>query len=122
MALPSWLVIHHQDYESASVLVLCRVAGGYASKQRAVHDKLSLLRSWYAWREWTNKEKRLQYVGLRLQQWYIRRWLLGRAWDRWLGQARLQYRTLVAERAEKQQKADAAALHAIHAQETGALR
>lgn len=42
--------------------------------------------------------------------------------DRWLGQARLQYRTLVAERAEKQQKADAAALHAIHAQEAGGLR
>lgn len=28
----------------------------------------------------------------------------------------------MAERAEKQQKADAAALHAIHAQEAGALR
>jgi hypothetical protein len=70
------------DRQSIGGLVLCRVAGGYAAKQRAVHDKLSLLRSLYAWREWTNKEKRLQYVGLRLQQWYVRRWLLGRAWDR----------------------------------------
>lgn len=41
---------------------------------------------------------------------------------RWLGQARLQYRTLVAERAEKQQKADAAVLHAIHAKEAAELR
>jgi hypothetical protein len=98
------------------------VAGGYAAKQRAVYDKLNLLRSFYVWREWAHKERRLQYLGVRLQQWYVRRWLLGRAWDRWLGQARLQYRTLVAERAEKQQKADAAALHAIHAQEAGTLR
>jgi hypothetical protein len=98
------------------------VAGGYAVKQRAVFDKLNLLRSFYVWREWAHKERRLQYLGVRLQQWYVRRWLLGRAWDRWLGQARLQYRTLVAERSEKQQKADAAALHATHAQEAGALR
>lgn len=103
---------HHND----------RVAGGYAAKQRAVYDWLNLLRSFYVWREWAHKERRLQYVGVRLQQWYVRRWLLGRAWDRWLGQARMQYRTLVAERAEKQQKAEAAALHAIHSQEAGALR
>lgn len=61
---------------------LLRVAGGYAAKQRAVYDKLNLLRSWYVWREWAHKERRLQYLGFRLQQWYVRRWLLGRAWDR----------------------------------------
>lgn len=87
-----------------------------------MYDRLNLLRSFYVWREWAHKERRLQYVGVRLQQWYVRRWLLGRAWDRWLGQARLQYRTLEAERAEKQQKADAAALHAIHSQEAGTMR
>lgn len=64
------------------VCVTCRVADGYAAKQRAVHDKLNLLRSWYVWREWAHKERRLQYLGFRLQQWYVKRWLLGRAWNR----------------------------------------
>lgn len=64
------------------LLVCCRVAGGYAAKQRAVHDRLNLLRSWYVWREWAHKERRLQYLGFRLQQWYVKRWLLGRAWNR----------------------------------------
>lgn len=47
-----------------------------------MYDRLNLLRSWYAWREWAHKERRLQYLGFRLQKWYVRRWLLGRAWDR----------------------------------------
>lgn len=60
----------------------CRVAAGYSAKQRAVYERLNLLRSWYVWREWAHNERRLQHLGLRTQQWYVRRWLLRRAWDR----------------------------------------
>lgn len=60
----------------------CRLSGGYAAKQQAVRDRLNLLRSWYVWREWAQRKQRLQHLALRLQHWYVHRWLLGRAWDR----------------------------------------
>jgi hypothetical protein len=99
-----------------------RAAGGLAAKQQALRDKPNTLRCWYVWREWAQRKRRLAHLALRLQTWYVQRWLLGRAWDRWAGQARQQYRTLVAERAERLRQADAASLQAAHAQEAAALR
>jgi hypothetical protein len=59
-----------------------RVSAGYAAKQQASKDKPNLLSCFYVWREWVQRRRRLAHLALRLQHWYVHRWLLGRAWDR----------------------------------------
>ncbi|KAF6258585.1 hypothetical protein COO60DRAFT_1701259 [Scenedesmus sp. NREL 46B-D3] len=101
---------------------LDRLCAAYAEKQEAVLDTRAQLRAWYVWRGHIARQRRLARQAMQAEHYYVKRWLLGRAWDRWAGRARSRYRQLVIQRAEQQHEEDAAALTATHALEVAALR
>jgi hypothetical protein len=59
-----------------------RLCDAYAQKQEAVLDTRAQLRAWYVWRCHIAKQRRLVRQAMQAEQYYVKRWLLGRAWDR----------------------------------------
>ncbi|KAF8064553.1 AVT1D [Scenedesmus sp. PABB004] len=101
---------------------LARLAGGYAAKAEAALDARSFAAAWFIWRAHIARQRRLARQALAAQHFYVRRWLLGRAWARWAGAARRNYRKLVADRAAQQRASEVAALGAAHDAAAAALR
>ncbi|WIA39262.1 hypothetical protein OEZ86_005384 [Tetradesmus obliquus] len=101
---------------------LDRLCDAYAQKQEEVLDTRAQLRAWFVWRCHIARQRRLARQAMQAEQYYVKCWLLGRAWDRWAGSARSRYRQLVTQRAEQEREAAAAALGSTHAQEVAVLR
>eukprot|EP00775_Hariotina_reticulata_P005911 gene5911-6152_t len=76
-----------QDIKSQfarSETLLQRTSAAYAAKAQGVLNMRAVLRSWYTWREYAARKRRLARLAVRAEEWHVQRWLLGRAWDRWL--------------------------------------